>query len=72
MPKSLKWFIKKGLLIKDKTIKNLAKLFLNKARNHREIAQYSVTKKTTKDITEETKKDAHKFVDRMEEVFDII
>lgn len=45
---------------------------LNKARDRREIAQYSVTKETTKDIAEETRKDAHRFVDRMEELFDLL
>ena len=45
---------------------------LNKVKDKREIAQYSVTKETTKNIAEETRKDAHKFVDRMEELFDLL
>ncbi len=39
-------------------------------RDRREIAQYSVTKKTTKDIAEKTKSDARTFVDRAEEIFE--
>lgn len=42
---------------------------LNLARNMREIAQYSVTKETTKRIAIQTKKDANYFVDKMEELF---
>jgi len=45
---------------------------LNKARDRREAAQYSVTKETTKNIAEETRIDAHKFVDKMEELFDLV
>ena len=41
---------------------------LRKAKDRREIAQYSVTKKTSKDLAEESKKEAHKFVDKMEEL----
>jgi len=44
---------------------------LNKVRDKREIAQYSITKETTKNIAEEIRNDAHKFVDRMEELFDL-
>jgi len=43
---------------------------LRDVRDRREIAQYSVTKKTTKDIAEKTKSDARKFVDRAEEIFE--
>lgn len=45
---------------------------LNKIKDRREIAQYSVTKETTKNIAEETKNDAHIFVDRMEEISDLL
>ena len=45
---------------------------LREVRDRREIAQYSVTKKTTKDIAERTKEDAHKFVDKAEEIFDLL
>jgi len=43
---------------------------LREVRDRREIAQYSVTKKITKDIAEKTKSDARKFVDRVEEIFE--
>lgn len=42
---------------------------LKDVRDRREIAQYSVTKKTTKDIAERTKFDAREFVDQIEEIF---
>ena len=45
---------------------------LKDVRDRREIAQYSVTKKTTKDIAEQTKLDARKFVDRVEEIFELL
>ncbi|MDD5446843.1 MAG: HEPN domain-containing protein [Methanocellales archaeon] len=41
---------------------------LNLARDRREIAQYSVTKETTRRIAEEIKEDAYKFVERMEKL----
>lgn len=43
---------------------------LRRAKDRREIAQYSVTKRTTMELADETKEDAHKFVNRMEEIFD--
>jgi uncharacterized protein (UPF0332 family) len=43
---------------------------LREVKDRREIAQYSVTKKTTKEIAEETKEDARRFVDRVEEIFE--
>src|SRR3990167_4832803 len=43
---------------------------LRDVRDRREIAQYSVTKRTTRDIAEKTKSDARKFVDRAEEIFE--
>ena len=45
---------------------------LRDVRDRREIAQYSVTKRTTKELAEKTKADAHEFVDRIEEIFDKI
>lgn len=43
---------------------------LNLARDRREIAQYSVTKETTRKIANEIKEDAYKFVERMEKLVD--
>jgi uncharacterized protein (UPF0332 family) len=43
---------------------------LEEVRNRREIAQYSPTKETTREIAEKSKFDAHRFVNRMEELFD--
>jgi uncharacterized protein (UPF0332 family) len=43
---------------------------LRDVRDRREIAQYSVTKRTTKELAEQTKTDAREFVDRVEEIFD--
>jgi len=43
---------------------------LRDVRSRREIAQYSVTKGTTKELAEKTKSDAREFVDRIEEIFD--
>ncbi len=39
---------------------------LSEARHQREIAQYSITKQTTKDIAEKIKKDAHDFINKVE------
>ena len=41
---------------------------LSDARQKREIAQYSITKQTTKDIAEKIKKDAYDFVNKVEEI----
>ena len=43
---------------------------LRDVKDRREIAQYSVTKKTTKELAEKTKIDAREFVDKIEELFD--
>lgn len=72
-------FIKKRLLEKE-YLKILDKIRikkeeieeLSKARSRRETAQYSVTKETTRNIAEETRRDARKFVDRLEELFDLM
>jgi uncharacterized protein (UPF0332 family) len=73
------FFIKKKLL-KEEYLKLLEKIKikkeeieeLNKVKNRREIAQYSVTKETAENIAKETKEDAHKFVDKMEELLDLL
>jgi uncharacterized protein (UPF0332 family) len=71
------FFVKKKLL--DKThIENFDNIKMKKeeidtlhdVRDRREIAQYSVTKKTTKELAEKTKKDARSFVDSVEEIFE--
>ncbi len=41
---------------------------LNLARNKREMAQYSITKETTRRLAEEIKEEAYKFVERMEKL----
>ncbi len=65
------FFVKKQLLEKDYLDMiekaQLEKKYvddLNLARDRREIAQYSVTKETTRRIAEEIKEDAYKFVER--------
>ena len=71
------FFVRKKLL--DKTqLENFENVRMKKeeiemlkdVRDRREIAQYSVTKRTTKEIAEKTKEDAHKFVDSVEEIFE--
>jgi uncharacterized protein (UPF0332 family) len=67
------FFVKKQLL-EESYLKMIEKAQLEKqyidnlnlARDRREIAQYSVTKETTRRIAEEIKEDAYKFVERME------
>ncbi len=41
---------------------------LSDARHKREIAQYSITKQTTKEIAEKIKKDAYSFINKCEEI----
>lgn len=67
------FFIKKKLISKeDLTILKNAIFqkseieILSEARHKREIAQYSVTKQTTKEIAENIKKDAYDFVNKVE------
>lgn len=43
---------------------------LSEARHKREIAQYSVTKQTTKEIAEKIKKDAYEFVNKVETIIE--
>jgi uncharacterized protein (UPF0332 family) len=66
------FFVKKQLL-EERYLKMIEKAQLEKehidnlklARDRREIAQYSVTKGTTRKIAEEIKEDAYKFVERI-------
>lgn len=41
---------------------------LSDARHKREIAQYSVTKQTTKEIAEKIRKDAYSFINKCDEI----
>ena len=43
---------------------------LSDARHKREIAQYSITKQTTKAIAEKIKKDAYSFIDKCEKIIE--
>ncbi len=69
------FFVRKRLL-EDKYLKMMEKAQLETehidslklARDRREIAQYSVTKETTKKIAEEIREDAYRFVERMEKL----
>ena len=69
------FFVKKQLL-EENYLKMIEKAQLEKhyvdnlnlARDRREIAQYSVTKETTRRIAEVIKEDAYKFVERMEKL----
>lgn len=73
------FFVKKKLLDKEHLI-ILEKIKLQKdeieqiekVRDRREIAQYSVTKEITKNLAEETRQDAHKFINKIEEIFNIL
>ena len=77
---ALEEFIVKKKLLERKYLEALNKIKLKKeeienlniVRDRREIAQYSVTKETTREIVEKTKKDARKFVDRFEELLDLL
>lgn len=71
------FFVKKEVL--DKEILNLLRLAkfhkeevekLSDARHKREIAQYSITKKTTKLIAEKIKRDAYDFINKCEEIIE--
>jgi uncharacterized protein (UPF0332 family) len=73
------FFVKRQLLEPD-YLKIMEKAKLEKehleqlklARERREIAQYSVTKGTTKSIAEEIKRDAYSFVERMEKLMKVL
>ena len=69
------FFVKKKLLNDESFIRIKNAMFqkeeiekLSDARDKREIAQYSITKQTTKKIAEKIKKDAYEFVNKCEEV----
>lgn len=68
-------FVKKRLLDKESFLSLKNAMFqkeeiekLSDARHKREIAQYSITKQTTKDIAEKIKNDAYDFIDKCEEI----
>lgn len=71
------FFVKKQLL-EENYLKMIEKAQLEKryidnlnlARDRREIAQYSVTKETTRRIAEEIRENAYKFVERIEKLID--
>jgi uncharacterized protein (UPF0332 family) len=73
---ALEEFFVKNKLLEKAHFDNFESVRLNKeeiealkdVRDRREIAQYSVTKRTTKEIALKTKSDAHEFVDRVEEI----
>lgn len=68
-------FVKKKILNEDALILLKSAMFhkeeiekLSDARHSREIAQYSITKQTTKSIAEKIKKDAYDFINKCEEI----
>ena len=56
---------------KIKAVKETYEQKLSEARHKREIAQYSITKQTTKNIAEKIKVDAFSFVNKVQEVLEI-
>ncbi len=58
------WLIENALFQKEELEK------LSDARQKREIAQYSVTKQTTKEIAERIKEDAYNFVNKCEKILE--
>lgn len=56
------------LLLKNASFQKEELEKLSNARHQREIAQYSITKQTTKDIAEKIKHDAYDFVNKIEEI----
>ena len=69
------FFVKKKILDENVLIFLKSAMFhkeeiekLSDARHKREIAQYSITKQTTKSIAEKIKKDAYGFIDKCEEI----
>ena len=60
------------LLIKNAQFQKKEIEKLSDARHKREIAQYSITKQTTKDIAEKIKKDSYEFVNKCEEILEKI
>ncbi len=71
------FFVKKKILDEDILILLKSAMFhkeevekLSDARYKREIAQYSITKQTTRSITEKIKKDSYDFVNKCEEIIE--
>ncbi len=69
------FFVKKKILDEDALILLKSAMFqkeeiekLSDARHKREIAQYSITKQTTKSIAEKIKKDAYDFINKCEKI----
>jgi uncharacterized protein (UPF0332 family) len=69
------FFIKKKLMskedisiLKNAIIQKSEIEKLSEARHKREIAQYSVTKQTTKEIAESIKQDAYSFINKVETI----
>ena len=77
---ALEEFLVKKALLDKKYLYLLEKVSINKdeietlkdAKDKREIAQYSVTKKLSLVLAEEIKIDARHFVDKMEEVLNVL
>lgn len=72
-----KFFVKKKILDEDVLTTLKSAMFhkeeiekLSDARHKREIAQYSITKQTTKTIAEKIKKDTYDFIDKCEEIIE--
>lgn len=72
------YFVKKNLLdeksffsLKNAVFQKEELEKLSEARQKREIAQYSVTKQTTKEIAETIKKEAYEFVNKVELILEI-
>ena len=55
-------------LLKNAIIQKVEIEKLSEARHKREIAQYSVTKQTTKEIAESIKQDAYNFINKTETI----
>jgi len=69
------FFVKKKILDQDSLILLKRAMFhkeeiekLSDARHKREIAQYSITKQTTKSIADKIKKDAYDFINKVESI----
>ncbi len=67
------YFVKKKLLDQTSYLKLKNASFqkeelekISEARHQREIAQYSITKQTTKDIAQKIKKDTYEFINKVE------
>lgn len=58
-------------LIKNASLKKEELEKVSEAKHKREIAQYSITKKTTQKIAEQIKKDAFSFVNKVEEILEL-